>query len=526
MSEPKTLSRTEYSARNVSVAVAGRILATVMGYVSRVVFTHVLTQDYVGVNGLFTNILNVLQLSELGVSTAISYALYRPIVDGDIERQKSLMKLFNTFYRVVALLVLGLGLCITPFLDYIAKDNYDVQNLKVIFLLYLANTVLSYVLIYKKTLIDAHQMGYISTLFQTGTWFVQNLVQIIVLVVTHNFYLYLGVWIAGTVIANFLLSRKADRMYPYLRDKEVTPLPKEERKSLFKNVRAMMYHKVGNVIVNDTDNILLSSIVSLAAAGMYSCYYLIFASVNNLIVQMFQGITASVGNLGVQESDARVKKIFDAVYFMGAWVYGLASILLYQVLDVFVQISFGPEYVFVKKITLIICINFYLNGMRQATLVFRDTMGLFRYDKFKAIPEAIINLVVSIVLGMKFGVIGIFIGTLVSTVTTSLWIEPLVLYHFRLHCNVLWYFLKYILYTAVTAGAWILCDYLGGKIVGSPGLILILRSLIVLGVVDVIYLICYFRTKEFRLLARKGILILGRFLPKKTKNLPDGGQNE
>ena len=263
-------SRTEYSARNTTVAMAARAAAILAGFAARVVFTHTLSQDYVGVNGLFSDILNVLALSELGAGTAITYALYRPIAEGDIEKQKSLMRMFRSFYRIVAALVLGLGLLVVPFMNVLIKNQPRIEHLYLIYLLYLLNSVLSYLMVYKRTLVDAHQLGYIGVLYQTGSWILQNVLQILVLLLSRNFILFVGMMILCTLLNNAAISRKADRLYPYLRDRTVQRLPVSEQKEIFRNIRAMLMHKIGAVMVNNTDNLLLSSLVGIVSNSRYS----------------------------------------------------------------------------------------------------------------------------------------------------------------------------------------------------------------------------------------------------------------
>ncbi|MCM1185821.1 MAG: lipopolysaccharide biosynthesis protein [Lachnoclostridium sp.] len=502
------MSRTEYSARNTTVAMAGRMTAILMGFAQRVVFTHTLSEEYVGINGLFLDILSVLALSELGVGVAITYALYQPIAEEDIEKQKSLMKAYQGFYRVVALVVLAGGLLVLPFLDVLIKDKPDVPHLTLIYLLYLANSVASYIMIYKRTLIDAHQLSYIGVVYQTTSWIVQNILQIAVLLTTRNFMLFLGIQILCTVGNNICISKKADRMYPYLRDKDIKPLSAEEKKSIFKNIRAMLMHKIGNVAVNNTDNLLLAALVGTVSVGQYSNYFLIIGSVKQVLEQMFQGITASVGNMGVEENRERIRKIFEAAFFIGQWMYGLAAICMYEVIDLFVGASFGKQYVFVGQITLVLCLNFYLTGMRQATLVFRDSMGLFRYDRYKAPAEALINLTVSLLLGKYMGTIGVFLGTMVSTVTTSLWVEPYVLYKHRLEASSKPYFRRYAIYAGVTFLLWIAQGRLCAYITGNVWVVCILRLLLCFAVTNLSYLALYCRTREFLLLKGKASEIL------------------
>lgn len=501
-------SRTEYSARNATVAMCSRILAMLAGFVARVVFTHTLSEEYVGINGLFTDILNVLALSELGVGTAITYALYKPISEGNTEKQKSLMRMYRNFYRGVAGMVLLLGLLLVPFLGYLFRDQPKVEHLTLIYLLYLANSVLSYVFVYKRTLVDAHQLSYIGVLYQTMSWFAQSLMQIGVLLFTGNFMLYVSVMAVCTVANNLCISAKANRLYPYLRDREAERLPEEERRGIFRNIRAMLMHKTSTVIVNSTDNLLLSALVGIRSVGCYTNYFLIIGSIQQVLVQMFGGITASVGNLGVESDSRRVKKIFEATFFMGQWVYGMVAICLYEVLNPFVELFFGRQYVFPKYITLVLCLNFYITGMRQPTLIFRDSLGVFWYDRYKSLAEAVINLGVSWILGKYMGTIGVFIGTTVSMVTTSLWVEPYMLYRHKLECSVKGYFLRYGIYAAVTFGVWFGLDVLCRQMTGALLAVCAKRLACCLLVTNLVYLLAYHGTKEFKLLKQKGLAII------------------
>lgn len=496
-------SRTEYSARNTTVAMLARVIAILLGFCTRVVFTHTLSEEYVGINGLFTDILNVLALSELGIGTAITYALYKPIAEKDIEKQKSLMRLYKQFYRIVALIVLAAGLLVIPFMDLLIKNETQVENLTFLYLLYLANSVVSYLLIYKRTLIEAHQLSYIGVLYQTFFLIIQNVVQMLVLVTTKNFTLFLTILIICTLLNNFCISVKANRMYPFLKEKQVKPLAKEEKQGIYQNIRAMLMHKVGNVVVNNTDNLLLSSLVGIVSVGMYSNYYLVIGSVRQVLNQAFQGITASVGNLGVEESRERVQRIFEAAFFIGQWMFGFAVICLFELLTPFVELSFGSQYIFDMGVTFVLCLNFYFTGMRQATLAFRDSLGLFWYDRYKSLAEALINLVVSIVLGLEYGVLGIFIGTLCSTVLTSLWVEPYMLYKHRLKAPVHTYFLNYGKYVAVTGIAWWLTRLLCELVTGSALVQCVFRLVICILVPNLLFLLVYARSKEFRFVMEK-----------------------
>ena len=271
----KEKSRTEYSILNTSVSSASRIITIVLGYVTRIVFTRMLDQNYVGVSGLFLDVFKLLSLSELGISVAITYALYKPIAEGDAEKQKSVMDLYRRFYNGVALTVLIAGLMIFPFLDSLIKGHPDVEHLELIYLLYLANSVVSYLFVYKKTLIDAHQQMYVSMGYYGVFMTLQYVLQIIVLLCTGNFILYLAIYLLCTLLHNIAISQKAKRMFPYIIEKEVQPLPSEEKQDILKNIKAMFMHKIGTVAVKNTDSLLISSMIGIVHTACYTNYYLI-----------------------------------------------------------------------------------------------------------------------------------------------------------------------------------------------------------------------------------------------------------
>ena len=491
-------SRTEYSTRNTTVAVVSRMTAILMGFVTRVVFTHTLSESYVGVNGLFTDILNVLSLTELGVGTAITYALYSPIAQKDIKKQQQLMLLYRNFYRGTALCVLLVGLTIVPFLDVLMKNRPQVEHLTLIYLLYLANSVLSYLLVYKRTLIEAHQKNYIVLVYQTTFLVLQDVLQMIILVTTHNFLLFLVMYLVCTVLSNFFISQRADQMYPYLKQPCREKIDRKEKQKIFRNIRAMMMHKLGNVVVNNTDNLLISAFVGVISVGIYSNYYLLIGSVRQVLDQMFQGITASVGNLGVTEEKKKIQDIFETAFFIGQWLYGFAAICLYELLNPFVALAFGKKYLFPENIVLILCINFFMTGTRKAALTFRDSMGLFWFDRYKALVEAGLNLVFSILLVRQFGTLGVFIGTFLSGLFTSVWVEPYVLYREKLKAKLSPFFLRYLGYTAIVAVTWVLTDLLCRLYTGPLFLQLVIRLGICIFLINGLWIFYYHKTNAWK----------------------------
>lgn len=501
-------SRTQYSAYNISIGMVSRFASIIMGYVVRIIFTRVLSENYVGVNGLFTDILNVLALSEMGIETAVAYALYGPIARGDIETQKSIMKLYKWFYRFVAVFVLVAGLMVIPFMDVIIKNKPDIDNLIYIYILYLGNTVMSYLLVYKKTLLDAHQLKYIGTLANTTSWIIQDILQIIVLITTKNFVFYLYMNIIATLGANIYISKKTDKMYPYVKSRDIQPLDKGIKQDILKNVKAMMMHKIGNVAVNNTDNLLISSLVGITSVASYSNYYLLIGAIRNILYEAVDGITASVGNLAVTSDKNRVRKIFNVSIFASNWLFCLTAICMYELLNPFVKISFGEKYLFSMDVVFILCINLYITGAVRTCKVFLESLGLFWYDRYKSIAEAAINLIVSLILGYRFGVAGIFAGTFVSCVTTTLWVEPYVIFKYHFKEKVSKYFTTLAGYFLVTAFVWFTTHWIivyTESLFGISSIVLIIfwRFIVILIAADLMLLAVYFKDENFRFAVRK-----------------------
>lgn len=308
--------------------------------------------------------------------------------------------------------------------------------------------------------------------------------------------------IACTLGQNIFVSMLVNKKYPYLDMKNAEPLDKETKKEVFKNIKAMTSHRVGGVVVNGTTNIIMAKFVSVVSVGLYSNYYLIKNTLISIVSILFQSITSSVGNLGAETDDGNRKEtVFDALNLIGAWVIGFCSICLFVLFNPFVTLWVGSEYLFNMRIVALIVINFYMLGMRQPVLTTRDALGIFWYDRHKPIVESVINLVASIPLAIYMGVEGVLLGTLISTVTTSLWVEPYVLYKHGFQKKATPYFIKYCVYTLVTIFAggvcWIICNNLPI----NNMYILFMTKAIICGIIpNIIFLLAYFRTKPFKML--------------------------
>lgn len=492
------MSRTRNSLINISTNVIGQIVQMLLQFISRTIFVRFLSEQYLGINGLFGNILNLLSLTELGFGTAIIYSLYKPIAENDEKHITQLMNMYRRIYSVVAFAILGIGLLLVPFLDYFIAGENTIPNLRLLYVLYLLNTVFSYFLIYKRSLIEADQKQYICTIYQKIFSIIQNIVQIFVLFATHNYILYLLVMIFCNIMTNICISMKADHMYPWLKQDDKSLPDKTERMAIYKNTLAMSMHKLGTVCVNSTDNILMSALVSLGSVGIYSNYTLITGNVSLFAGLIYNSLTASIGNLG---ADCEKQKLYDTYRTLNFFCFIITSfctLCLFSLLNPFLMVWLGEKYIFNISVVAIITLNYYLSGMRQMTLKFRDALGIFWYDRYKAVAEAIINLVCSFVLTKMYGIIGIFIGTTLCNVCVNLWVEPHILYKYgfqRSSKAYYWEYGRYTLFTLVLA----VVLYAMNQILTGTGLTLFCgKVFLTVSIYIIAFVLVFSRNKQFK----------------------------
>ena len=304
-------SRTEYSILNIITGLGGYALNTIIGLVCRMVFTRTLSAEYLGVGGLFTNILSMLSLAELGVGSAIVFALYKPLATGDKEKIASLVNFYGQCYKVIGIAVGIIGIALMPFLNLLVEEPNIKESIYLIYGLYLFNSASSYFFSYRSSLIMAAQQNYIVTATNYVITICQSILQIIWLVATREYIGYLIIQCVGGLIYNFVISYIARRKFPYIVAKDIKPLEENERSGLIRNVRALVIWKISGLLVNSTDNIIITYFSGLATVGLSSNYTLLSTTLNSLLNQLFSSISASVGNLNAIESKEKKLKMFN-----------------------------------------------------------------------------------------------------------------------------------------------------------------------------------------------------------------------
>ena len=498
------MDRAAHIEKNLKFAMAGELLLAVLKFLSRRVFVLLLGREYLGLNGLFTAVLSMLSLAELGFSASITYSLYRPVAQGDTETIKSLVRLYRRVYRTVGMVVLAVGLSLTPFLSFFVKKMpEDIPYIPLIYVLNLANASISYFFAYKSTLLFVHQKKYVETAIRAAVSLGATVAQIGVLLLTRNYLYYLFLAIGATIVQNTAVSIQADRLYPYLREKNVRPLPPEILGEIRRNVRAILLHRIGAVAVFNTDNLLISKFVGVATAGLYSNYVMIRSFLNIMVGALFDVITPALGNLAATETMEGKQAAFRRLAFFSAWLFGWMSICLFCLYDPFIDLWLGEGYLLPTPAVLLIVVNFYVTSMRTPVINTKSVLGLFWDDRYKSIVEAAFNLVVSVLLVRRWGVEGIMAGTLISTLAFPFWCEPLVLYSRGLHMPVGEYFKEYCvrLVVTVSAGAltWLLCGRTRSGFVGF-----LEKGFLCAAVPNLVFLAAYWRMEEFLFL--KGVV--------------------
>lgn len=443
-------SRTRNSIKNSTWGLIVQVVILFINFIVRKIFIYFLGIEYLGINGLFVNLLTMLSFAELGIGTAIVYSMYKPIAQNDNEKIKSLMKLYKKSYKIIGAVIAILGIIILPFLQYIIKDNSNIKDLNIIYTLFLFNTVMSYFYVYKKSLLIADQRSYICNKINMYFSIIKGICQIFILYFTRSYIFYMIIQVILTILENVVISFVADKLYPFLKEKEIVKLKKSELNDIFKNIKSLVVYKFGHIVLDGTDNIIISSFLGIQYVGILSNYTMIIYAISSLLSQLINSLTASVGNLVATESKARQEDVFNNITFLTFILYGISSICIYALINPFIRLWLGSEFLLSNYITLVLVSNYYINGILSASWIYRGTKGLFVYGKYRPLISAIINIVLSIILLKYIGLLGVLLGTLITRVITNLWFDPWIIYKFGFQKSVWRYYKKIVVYTLIT----------------------------------------------------------------------------
>ena len=490
--------RTKKSIRNVIIAMIMNVFTVVIGLISQKVFLEIMNTEYLGINGLFNNIISMLGIAELGIGAAIIYNLYKPIASNDKEKIKSLMRFYRTSYRVIALIVLLLGLLILPFLPIIVGTVEITENIYIIYLMFLIDIVFSYLLTYKRSILYANQENYIINLVHIFYLVIMNVLQMVLLVLTKNYYIYLFIKILMRLLENIVLTIIANKKYNILLEKNVSKLDNDTKNDILKKVKALIFHKIGSFVVLGTDNIIISTFLGVKIVGLYSNYSLIITTISNFVMQIFTSITASVGNLLTLENSKKNFEVYKKIRFINFWISSFAAIGFLICMDSFITLWIGKQYILSKYVLIVLAINLFLSLFRYSISSFKEAAGIFYEDRFVPLVEAGTNLVMSLIFMHFFGLAGVFIGTVCSNLVLHLYSYPKFVYKTLFKKEYTQYykdFTKYFLLFIVTGSVTYI---ISNTLVNNNYHNLFFQLIVCITTPNLIYIVIFKKNQEFK----------------------------
>lgn len=432
-------SRTKNAGRNVLSASAFQLVNIILKFALRTVFIYTLGKEYLGLNGVFSNILSILSLSELGIGSVIIYDMYKPIADNDTDKVNSLLHFYRTIYACIGTAIFVLGICLVPFLDYIITDVPGTANIRLVYVLYLINSSCSYFFAQYTSLVGAYQKNYIATNIQMLFSIVKTALEIFFLIFAHSYIVYLLVEIIISVSQNFAIRYKAVKIFPFLNN-NCAKLVQSEKKKIFHNAFSNFSIKISGAVINGTDNIIMSAFVSTILVGIYSNYAMIIQICQATTVMFMNAIVAGVGNICANENIEKKNEIFKRINFFFETLYSLIGVGFIVTIEPFISIWIGKEYVLPFSVEIVIILNCIIVGFLQPFEIYVSADGLFRHFNVSSIMAAIVNIIVSIVLALKLGVLGVLLGTTISQLVTKAWFYPYIVFKYSLQSSSIKYF--------------------------------------------------------------------------------------
>lgn len=433
-------SRTNNSIRNIVFSLANKFIMLILAFVSRSVFIYCVSIEYLGIQGLFSDILTMLSLADLGFSAAMTFSMYKPLADNDTEKLAALTHFYKKIYTIIAIVITTVGVMLIPFLKFLVNTDKEIPHLTLYYLLYLANTVASYLVVYKTSILTADQKEYIITKYTSIFSIITTVIQCLFLLLTKKFIIYLIIQVLFTFVKNFYISHKAEKMYPYIN--QGGTISDVEKKKLFKVIGSGFIYKVTGVVLSGTDNTLISIIVGTVAVGLYSNYTIVSNQLSGFVNIIFYSLTASLGNLVVQEKKSKRYEVFNTIQSFSMIISAFSVICLYFLQDDLIKVWLGDKYLLDKSVLVAIVINLYFTIVLYPIRVYRDATGLYQKTKFIMLSTAVMNIVLSIILGKYFGLAGIIFATSLSRIVTHFWYEPIVLFKEHFDKSSIIYFIE------------------------------------------------------------------------------------
>lgn len=491
--------RIENSIRNISIGIFTQVIMTLLGFISRKVFLDNLGVTYLGVNGLLTNVLSLLGLLEAGIGSSIVYSLYKPLAEKDEYKITALIQLYKKAYKILAIVVFLISLILYPILIEVMSKSEAIENMSIVYMVFVVKNVLSYLYSHKWCIINADQKNYIIAKRNLVFNIITTVMKIAVLSLTKNYILFLLIDVFIMIIQNISNGKVVDNLYPYIKSQEKCNIDDDTNKNIIKNVKALFLHNIGGFCVFGTDNLLISYFFNVATVGIYSNYTMIIDQLTSLISPVINGIGNSVGNLIATEGNEKNYEVFKVAYLVNFWIYSFSVIFLYNLLNPFITWWLRGDYILDSLTFIVILVNCYISGMRGSIQIFKTKAGIFSQDKYVPIIESVVNLGASIILIKYFGLSGIFLGTTISTLCIVFWNAPRLVYKNVFKKPLLEYFRTYTFYVILTLVVGYTTTLTCANFVyGTTFISLVIRGVICVCIPNIIYICIFYKSKEFQ----------------------------
>ncbi len=439
------LERSKNATRNIIYGIFLKIYQIIFPFVLRTVIMYELGAKYLGLNSLFTSVLHVLNLAELGIGSAMVFSMYRPIVEDNADKIKAYMRLYKIYYRIIGCVILVCGLFLTPFIPKLISGAIPENiNIYILYLLNLLATVLSYWLFsYRKSIFQAHQRNDIVSKVTLVTDTIKYVVQILVLILFHNYYYFVITILFTQALNNIATAILSQKIYPqYSPEGKLEP---EEVKNLNRRIRDLFTSRLGGTVVTSVDTIVISAFLGLEILAKYQNYYYIMNAVIGFMTIIHSSIVAGVGNSLFVKSQEQNKKEFHTFTYLIAWLSSICISCFLVLYQPFMKIWMGSEMQLSYGMVILFCIYFWTLEIVKMISVYKDAAGIWHRDRYRPLVASIVNLCLNLLLVRSIGLYGIVLSTIISVVMISIpWIVKNVFtyifqdttsHYFQILCN-------------------------------------------------------------------------------------------
>lgn len=484
---------------------AYQALMLILSFVSRTAFIHTLGDEYLGINATFSDVLSLLSMADLGFGTAMAYSFYKPLAENNKEQISALIRFYKKIYNIIAATVLVLGLLCVPFLKYIVNTDKYIPNLEIYYLFSLFGVVISYLFVYKTTLLTADQKDYKVVRIRMWTSVLKTVLQISVLYLAQNYILYLAIGIAVQFLNNYIASKKTEKEYPFIMEKTYHgDIDQDVKTGLFGNMKSVFIYKLSSTMFSATDNIIISAVVGTAIVGRYSNYLMV--SNKLLLVEqiVFSAMTASIGNVIVKETAKKRFQVFQAMQSASFIFCGIITSVFCLMINDLIGVWLKDDIYVLSSVTVIaITLNTYFSCVLQPLWIYRDATGLYRKTKYVMLVGAILNIVLSVVLGNIMGLAGVIFASAISRLSTYFWYEPKLLFRMYFDSSAGKYYLSILKNISLVAGTVLILGMISYHIQIDSWLKLIIKGTVIGCLCCVIFMGAYAKTEGFQIIMGK-----------------------